>query len=306
MSRPQEETAEFQIPAHRAPPRPVSESARVDVDVWGLSDIGLVREQNEDHFLVARYGRFLDALCTNLPEGDVDYRFSEIGYGMVVADGLGGHAAGAQASRTAINTLVNLALETSDWVMRLDSDSDIERVMRRASERFEKTARAMTKEASERPELEGFATTMTLALSLGRDLIVAHVGDSRAYLFRHDRLHQLTTDHTRIQELIDAGLIDPEDRRFNPLLRGLTKLLGDSVESSRPSVRHLRLARGDCLLLCTDGLTNMVPDDAIAGRLRQEEPSELTCQRLIQSSLAAGGRDNVTVVLARYDFKDAE
>jgi protein phosphatase len=94
-----------------------------------------------------------------------------------VADGLGGHAAGAEASRLAINTLVNLALETSDWVLRFDSEFDIERVMRRASARFEMASAAMTAEAAAHPELEGFATTLTLALSVGSDLFLAHAGD---------------------------------------------------------------------------------------------------------------------------------
>jgi serine/threonine protein phosphatase PrpC len=302
MGRPSEDTAEFNLPTDSLARRPVTDSARVECDVWGASDVGLVRERNEDHYLVVRYGRFLDALCTNLPEGDIDCRLSETGYGMVVADGLGGHAAGSEASRLAINTLLNLALETSDWVLRFDSDFDVERVLRRASARFEMTSAEMTAQAAANPALIGFATTMTMAMSVGSDLFIAHVGDSRAYLLRGERLHQLTTDHTRIQELIDAGLVREASPRLKSLERGITKLLGDSVANSRPSVRHLQLADGDRLLLCTDGLTNMVPDEPLADLLRLGGSSEESCRRLVQSALAAGGRDNVTVVLARYGF----
>jgi protein phosphatase len=124
-------------------------------------------------------------------------------------------------------------------------------------------------------------------------------------LLRRDKLHQLTTDHTRIQELIDAGLVREPSDQSSALERGLTRLLGDSVWSSRPSVRHLQLTDGDCLLLCTDGLTNMVPDNWLADMLNRRETSEETCQQLIKAALAAGGRDNVTVAVARYRFPNS-
>jgi protein phosphatase len=304
MADPSQETVEIQDALGALRLRPTSESTRTKVDICGLSDRGLRRERNEDHFLVARYGRFLDALYTNLPDGDVDQRLSEIGFGMVVADGLGGHPAGDQASRMAINTLVNLTLETSDWVLRIDSEQDLERVLRRARERFEQISRTMTSAADSHPELWGFGTTMTLAITLGRDAMIAHVGDSRAYLFRDGLLRQLTSDHTRVQELIDAGLIDHDRAESLKLRRCLTRILGDSVSRYQPSLQTARLRTGDVLLLCSDGLNKMVDDASIGQVMAQRADAETTCRRLIKMALEAGGADNITVIVAEYQFPD--
>ena len=169
----------------RPPPGPLS--SPVQVDVAGLSHPGKVRPNNEDHFLVLRFGRFLEPLATNLPAGQVPSRFEDIGYVMAVADGMGGHAAGEEASKLAITTLVNLVLNTPDWFLRMDDPPAAEEVMRRATERYGRIDQALAAEAAEGLTLHGFGTTMTLAASLGGDLLLAHVGDSRAYLLRGGR-----------------------------------------------------------------------------------------------------------------------
>jgi PPM family protein phosphatase len=140
---------------------------------------------------------------------------------------------------------------------------------------------------------------------LGRDLFVSNVGDSRAYLLREGNLHQLTRDHTCAQELLDMGLIQTEDLATHRLRNRLTKLLGDQVEDARPDVQRLSLENNDCLLVCTDGLTEMVNDAAIADILGCGLPADETCNRLIEEALKAGGKDNVTVIVARYDFSAA-
>jgi protein phosphatase len=159
----------------------------VQVDVAGLSHPGKVRPNNEDHFLVLRFGRFLEPLATNLPAGQAPPRREDAGYALAVADGLGGHAAGEGASKLALTTLVGLVLDTPDWFLRMDDPPAAEEVMRRATERYGRIDQALAAEAAEGLTLHGFGTTLTLAASLGRDLLLAHVGDSRAYLLRGGR-----------------------------------------------------------------------------------------------------------------------
>ena len=135
--------------------------------------------------------------------------------------------------------------------------------MRRATERFGRIDQALAEEAVEDPSLHGFGTTMTLAASLGGDLLLAHVGDSRAYLFRKGTLYQLTRDHTWVGELCQAGLITQAQAATHDLRHVLTRHLGAN-KGARPDVQRLALADGDCLLLCSDGLSDMVSDAEIA------------------------------------------
>jgi serine/threonine protein phosphatase PrpC len=298
------DTADFEALA--APPgwvRPQQFSALMPVDAHGLSHRGLVRAHNEDHFFVARFGRFLERLCTNLPEEEMPRRFEETGYGLVVADGLGGRRGGEVASRLAISTLINLVLGTPDWILRRDDDSLPDEVRRRMLERYGQISSVMAEQAQADPNLEGFGTTMTLALSLGKHLLVVHIGDSRAYLLRDHRLYRLTRDHTLVQELADRGLLSSEEVATHRLRHVLTKALLSKGGPVEPDVQELALADGDCLLLCTDGLTEMVQEERIAQVLGSGETSAKVCQCLIEEALQAGGKDNVTVVVARYGLR---
>jgi protein phosphatase len=258
-----------------------------------------VRPNNEDHFLVARFGRFMEFLGTNLPPGLIPSRFDEVGYGMVVADGMGGHAAGEEASKLAIQTLVQLLRATPDWILRMDDPALAEEVMRRATEQFAQINQVLAQDAVEDPRLHGFGTTMTIAASFASDLLIGHIGDSRAYLFRAGKLHQLTRDHTVVRELTEAGIITQAQAATHFLRHTLTRHLG-ATGAAKPDVQKLTLQHGDCLLLCSDGLHDMVRDDQIAGLLASGETSATLSQRLIDTALAAGGKDNVTVVLAQY------
>src|SRR5262245_19108555 len=177
-------------------------SSLVEVDLGALSHPGKVRCTNEDHCLVARVNRSFRVVLTNLPPGEVPDRCAEIGYGMLVADGMGGHAAGEIASRKAISVLTDLVLQTPDWIMRLDEQWACE-VLRRMEERFRQVEEALVEQAQADPDLAGMGTTLTLAASLGAEMVLVHVGDSRAYLFRHGQLHRLTRDHTIVQSLLD-------------------------------------------------------------------------------------------------------
>jgi PPM family protein phosphatase len=270
------------------------------VDVGGLSHLGLVRSNNEDHFLVARIDRTLRTIVTNLPPGSVPSESVDSVYGMLVADGLGGHAAGEVASRTAIATLIDLVLATPDIITRLDDQLSRE-VLRRFERRFRRIAEVLAERARSEPRLDGMGTTMTAACSAGADLLIAHVGDSRAYMMRQGHLLRLTRDHTVAQLLADTGRITAEEIQSHPLRHTLTGVLGTRGGPADVDLSAHKLQDGDQVLLCTDGLTEMVPEASIADLLQQSSQSAAAaCARLVQAALDKGGRDNVTAVVASY------
>ena len=296
------ETGEYpplKPPQNTAPPKAMS--SRVEVDFGTASHAGYFRQNNEDSYLVARVERSLTTVATNLPGGCIPDQFSERTFGMVVADGLGGSAAGEVASQTALSTLVNLVLHTPDWIMR-DSYSEAERVMNRMADRYRRIGAALDSLAEGDPDLAGMATTMTLAVSNGADLFLTHVGDSRAYLFREAELFRLTHDHTYAQDLADRGLIRQDEVAAHRFRHVLTRTVGNSGSEIDVDVRQLLLRDGDQLLLCTDGLTEMVPNGEIQKLLESGATAAASCKALIEAALAAGGKDNVTAVLARYRF----
>src|SRR5262249_38849280 len=299
------ETVEIPVVPSAGTKGPQSDSASARVEMTGLSHPGKVRPNNEDHFWVGRFGRFLETLQSNLPVGEIAPRADELGYGMLVADGVGGSAAGEMASKLAISTIVNLFLQAPDWILRLEEDPLTEEVMRRATERYEQVNQALVQRSENEPELRGFATTLTLAASLGRKLFVAHVGDSRAYLLRGGQLHQLTRDHTLAQSMAQLGLIKQEQVATHHLRHVLLKALGGQDRRAEPDVHEHALDDGDGLLLCTDGLTEMVSEENITNVIARDDTPHEVCQRLIDLALKAGGRDNVTVIVARYQFPPA-
>jgi serine/threonine protein phosphatase PrpC len=289
-----DETASTVAPAGVALAGPV-----VHVDMGALSHRGRVRPDNEDHFLVARLDRTMQVLMSNLPPDCVPEKHAETAYGMAVADGMGGHAAGEIASRSAISALVDLVLRTPDLIMRLDQRLTKE-ALRRFDDRFQQIKDVLMDHVEEDPKLFGMGTTLTVACSLGFELLVAHVGDSRAYMYREDRLQRLTRDHTMAQFLADTGAIRPEEIARHPMRHVLTAAIGTQGGKADVELERLRLADGDQILLCSDGLTDMVPDAAIADTLRRSDSASGACESLVNQALEAGGKDNVTVVLGRY------
>jgi protein phosphatase len=167
-------------------------------------------------------------------------------------------------------------------------------------QRFQQVQKALTEQVRENPSLSGMGTTLTLVASLGANLLLVHAGDSRAYLFRQDRLHRLTCDHTMAQTLADIGAILPEQVATHPLRHALTNVLGGRGGLVRVECRELRLEDGDQILLCTDGLTDLVPDAAIRELLQRNTTAAEACRALVDLALEAGGEDNVTVALGRY------
>ena len=163
-------------------------SSLVRIDVSALTHPGHVRSNNEDQFFVTKLTRSLETMLTSLPAGDVPERADEVNYVMVVADGMGGHAAGEVASRMAISGLVRLALDVPDWFFRVDPEHALE-IEQRARHVVQQIGSELIERGRQDASLRGMGSTMTGARSFGRDLLIAHVGDSRAYLFRGGRLN---------------------------------------------------------------------------------------------------------------------
>lgn len=269
------------------------------IDIAGATHKGHVRQINEDHYLIFRFGRSLENLMSNLPEGVLERDYELDGHGMFVADGMGGMAAGDVASRMAVAGLIKLIIDTPDWILSLEKEQDLKTVLQRMTQRFLRVDETIKREARQDPTRRGMGTTLTVAGALGSNLVIGHVGDSRAYLLRDDKITQLTKDHTVAQALIDAG-VSPNDPVSASLQHLLTAALGALDAEIEPEVNRWRLSPGDQLLLCSDGLTKMVDDATILLAAREAGSAARACHDLIELTLSAGGFDNVTVVLARF------
>jgi PPM family protein phosphatase len=290
------------------PPRPFS--SLVQIDFGAMTHTGSVRTNNEDSYIIYRSGRYWEKVQTSLEARDLPNRSDEIAYGMAVADGVGGAAAGDVASSMAIRVLVSLILNAAKWALKLDNpetrDVELQDVKARAEAYFHQIDEALLAHAEAYPRLKGMGTTLTGAYSFGDDLFVLHIGDTRAYLFRQNNLKRLTHDQTVAQALADAGAIAQSDASTHRLRHTLTSCLGGVSAKVQMEIRHLRMMDGDRLLLCSDGLTDMVSDTEIAEAMRSTEGSVDACQTLLNLALQKGGKDNVTVLLARYSIPSSK
>jgi PPM family protein phosphatase len=277
--------------------RPLTSTVRVKFGT--CSHQGALRQLNEDHYLVIRLARHQETLATSLTSTDVPRRFEESGYAMLVADGLGEGGAGSVASRVALSTIAHLALHYGKWNLRIDPETASE-IVERAEWYYSQADTAVHTRAASSPVLKGMTAALTAAYSTGDDLFVAHVGHSRAYLFRDGQLRPLTRDHTVERHLADTHRPASVERRAQDLRHILTDALG--APGARPviDVEQFQLVHGDCVLLCTNGLTDMIDDNVIAEVLAlRREPSE-QCAILADLANRAGGGDNITAVLAEY------
>jgi len=303
MSKPCEiETAEYEVllaPSASEGTQPKPASTAVHVECGAVSHPGKVRSSNEDHYLVSRFSRKQEILLTNLPEDHLPERTGEDGYSFIVADGMGGMAAGEVASRLAISTGLKLFHKSDKWGFK-NNQSQTRELFERISRDLQEIDKTLTERSQADRRLLGMGTTLTAVYSMGVDLFVVHLGDSRAYLYRDGGLRQLTKDHTVAQAMVDAGYIAPEDVRRHVKRNALTNFLGGHHGKVKADLHWLRLADGDRLLVCSDGLTEMVEDDEIARILGEHGPSQDAAQSLLEEALNRGGRDNVTIIVAQY------
>jgi len=278
----------------------------LEVEVAAVSHPGKVRENNEDHFLVGRLGRALELLDTNLPEGDLPPRYEESGWFIVVADGMGGAEAGEVASRIAIEAGLFHHLARPAWYFDGDLNA-AHRILDRMRELFDRIQDDVLRVASSDSSLAGMGTTLTIAYLTGANLFLAHVGDSRAYLYRRGRLLQLTRDQTIVQQLVDQGSIGPEAAARHPLRHVLVHAIGAGEGGPLAAeLQHLALGDGDRLLLCSDGVTDAVEDSDLAEILGRAPSVRAACDEVLGRALDNGGPDNTTAIVADVRLQGGE
>ena len=233
-------------------------TAGQDISFGSRTDIGYVRDHNEDSLII------------------IPPLFA-------VADGMGGHEAGEIASEITVNTLAELAPS------HLDAEG-----LTAAVEAANYNVMKAPRQGIGR---DGMGTTLTAAMLEGERLLIAQVGDSRAYLLHKVHLQQITRDHSLMADLIEAGQITPEEARVHPNRSVITRAIGSDIHM-RPDIYELNVDAGDRILLCSDGLSSMISNNAIESIMRRQSDAQHCADELVTAALENGGADNVTVVVA--------
>lgn len=236
-------------------------------DSWYLTDKGLRRESNQDSCLINR----------------------ELGL-FIVADGMGGHSGGEVASSMAVETVEEIMLQPD--AMKKSPRELLQLSYEEASKRI------FDKAANERPELAGMGTTMVMAHIRGRHLYIGNVGDSRCYLFKKPNLWQVTEDHSLINEQLRAGVMSEEQVMQFVGRNVITRSVGYERDVY-PDIIEREVAPGEIFLMCSDGLSGLVPDQRISEILNQNTPDKAV-KACVEQALANGGDDNVTVMLLHF------
>jgi PPM family protein phosphatase len=290
--RPDSTGARLTVNHHPTPTDPITPPGAIVLHVFAHSDVGRTREHNEDAFVVADLARgeplSFDHIRTE--------RASHRGTLFMVADGMGGAAAGEIASEMAVEVVLQQLRR------RWRDGSTAEPVA------FVGTLKAATEVANatihhyagDHPELRGMGTTATIAGLLGDTLYIAQVGDSRAYLVRDGVAIQITKDQSLMQKLIEAGEITVEEAEMSDRRNIILQALGPEPHV-KIDLTHQRVRRDDVLVLCSDGLSGLVKPEQIARAVTEEANPELAAERLVDLANSSGGPDNITVVIARFD-----
>lgn len=236
------------------------------------SDVGKVRDENQDSYLIE-------------PESGL----------FLVSDGMGGHRGGGLASRIVAEDLPPMIESRLDQ-LKTRSATAVRSLLKKA---LTEQSRQVQMEGTAENGYKDMGATVALALLIGERAYIANVGDSRIYRLRKGKLRKLTKDHSVVSELLDQGRIGPEEAEDHDAQGQITRYIG-MEERAYPYVCSFLLKKADRLLLCTDGLTDLVPDDAIAAILGQDSDCQPVCKALVKAANAAGGMDNITVVVADW------
>jgi protein phosphatase len=267
-------------------------SKPIRVEVFAKTDLGRSREHNEDRFLVADLTRKAASLQPHVRQHDIGDR----GTLFVVADGMGGAAAGELASQMATDTIYAHLLKA--W--HDEDEATPQRFAYRLKEAVEVANTSIHAHAKAHPEVRGMGTTTTAAGVLQDHLYLTQVGDSRAYLVRGGEAYQLTKDQSLMQRLVEAGELTEEEASRSERKNIILQALGPDPKV-KVDLTHQEVRRGDILVLCSDGLTGQVRKDEIAGIVSSAPDLSAACDQLVALANDRGGPDNITVVLARFD-----
>jgi len=272
-----------------------------EIDVYGVSDRGKVRKNNEDHFLLASVHRKVNVLSTNLSELDrLPLAEQRLAFMAMVADGVGGATGGERASAIALETATQYVVSAMDCYDRAAAlDGSLAPALQDAAL---KSHEAVLEQASAEGDGVRMATTLTLWMGVWPWYYLLQVGDSRYYLYRDGTLTQVTRDQTIAQELLDQGIFTRAIAERSHFKNVLSSAIGG--ESSAPVITRLRADWDYVHLLCTDGLTKHVSDERIAECLGSMTSSKQVCEQLLQEALDAGGTDNVTIVVGRATARE--
>ena len=277
-----------------APARSSAKPRDEELDFFGMTHPGLVRRDNQDHYLVSTLHKTARVRSTSLPNPELfelpSQRLASFG---MVADGVGGNHGGETASRAAVESIAEYVKETMNAFYSANENDE-----QAFLSALQDAANFCHRSVLERAKASGqpaAATTLTLFVAVWPTLYILHVGDSRFYLFRRGELRQLTKDQTMAQHLVDIGAMPEEAIARSPLAHVLTSAMGGT--EATPDVTRADLHRGDALLLCTDGLTKHVSHEQITERMRTMTSAEQVVRALVDDALAGGGTDNVTVLV---------
>ena len=266
-----------------------------DLDLFGLTHQGLVRSENQDHFLIGTLHRELAVHGTSLPMSQLLLRGERLATFGVVADGVGGTAGGAAASRQAVETIAQYVQSTLRCFTVADPKHEpaFVEALRAAALEAHTAVRAMRGDAED----HGPATTLTMAIGVWPRAYVLQVGDSRCYVYGDGALRRLTRDQTVAQDFVDSGTLKAEEVSRSPYRNVLSSAIGG--RNADPVVSALNQRRDNVVLLCSDGLTRHVTDEELGAALASIRSAEQVCQDLLRLALERGGTDNITIIVGR-------
>ena len=270
-----------------------------EIDVCGMTHVGKVRRENQDHFLLATVHKRVNVLATNLgtqqrlPLGE-----QRVAFLAMVADGVGGTEGGAEASATALEAVMQYLNDSMSCLYDRDvAESTFIDMLQRCALRSHEAIRQRQQNSG-----DTMATTLTLFMGVWPAYYLLQLGDSRYYLWRDGRLTQITRDQTLANDLVDQGILSRSQAPHTQFAHVLSSALG--AESAEPVVTRLRAEWDNVHLLCSDGLTKHVSDARIAERLAHMTSAKQVCEQLVQDALEDGGTDNITIIVGRQIPRD--